>query len=119
MELKGKLILIGDIFEKEGSDFRKREVVIETDGNYPQQLKFEFINDRIAQISEFKLDDYVEIEFSIRGRKYNDKYYTDLRGFEMKKLRKKKTETVQEKPVETTKNETTEKQEGKETLPWD
>ena len=64
------------------SGFQKREIVITTeDDKFPQDVKLEFVKDAVTKLDEFKVGDYVDIRFSIRGNEYNEKYYVNLSGF--------------------------------------
>jgi Domain of unknown function (DUF3127) len=52
--------------------FQKREFVVEMTDNpqYPQVVLFQLTGDRCGQLDEFKVDDPVQIEFSLRGREW-------------------------------------------------
>lgn len=62
------------------SGFKKREIVITTDDQYPQDVKFEFIKDSVELLEDIKIGDETTISFNIRGNEYNDKYYVNLTG---------------------------------------
>ncbi|MCK5089397.1 MAG: DUF3127 domain-containing protein, partial [Hyphomicrobiaceae bacterium] len=47
--------------------FSKREIVIDTGGDYPQLLAVEFVNDKIDLIAACKPGDSVQVEVNIRG----------------------------------------------------
>ena len=49
MELQGKIKMIGKTMEVGSSGFRKRELVITTDEQYPQHIAIEFVQDKISQ----------------------------------------------------------------------
>ena len=61
--------------------FKKREFVIETDEKYPQLVKFELVQDRCDLISSYKVGDIVEVEFNLKGREWNEKYFTNLHAW--------------------------------------
>lgn len=65
--------------------FQKREFVVEMTDNpkYPQVVLFQLTGDRCGQLDEFKVDDEVRIEFSLRGREWTSpqgdvKYFNSL-----------------------------------------
>ena len=66
------------------SGFKKREVVITTDDQYPQDVKFEFLKDSVDLLDTVKVGDSVIVSFSIRGNEYNGKYYVNLTGNALK-----------------------------------
>ncbi|MCT4665643.1 MAG: DUF3127 domain-containing protein [Flavobacteriales bacterium] len=66
---KGKVLRVGEIIQVSDT-FKKREIVIETDEQYPQILSFEFNQDKVHILNEYIKDDLVSIDFSIRGREW-------------------------------------------------
>lgn len=53
--------------------FSKREVIIETDGQYPQQVIVQFCQDKTALLDKVSPGDMVSVDFNLRGRLFNDK----------------------------------------------
>lgn len=83
-ELKatGKIIRIGDT-RSVSSTFQKREVVIETEGQYPQTVPFEVVQDKCDLVDNFSINDQVEVYFNLRGSYYQkkDKYFVQLNAW--------------------------------------
>lgn len=79
-EMKGK---IKKIFEQQDfpSGFYKREFVITTEEQYPQDVKFTTVKERTEQIANLKEGDAVLVKFDVRGNEYNDKFYVDLNAW--------------------------------------
>lgn len=52
--------------------FKKREFVLELDATsrYPQLVIFQLTGDRCDSLDDFKVDDVVSVEFSLRGREW-------------------------------------------------
>lgn len=73
--------------------FAKREINIETDSKYPEVIQFEFINDKCSMLDALNVDDSVEISFDIRGREWNEKFFTRLQGFDCNILERAKLQT--------------------------
>jgi hypothetical protein len=48
------------------SGFTKREFVVTTPGDYPQDIKFELIKDKIDILNNYKPNDDVKVFFNIR-----------------------------------------------------
>ena len=79
-QTEGKIQLINETQEFSGG-FKKREIVIMTDEAYPQTVKLEFHKELVTKLDDFKVGDFVNIRFSIRGNEYNGNYYNNLIGF--------------------------------------
>lgn len=52
---------------------KKRNLVIETNEQYPQLLQLEAVNDNCSRLDNLKAGDEVKVEFQVRGRKWQDK----------------------------------------------
>ena len=87
MELKidGKIKVIFDT-QTWDSGFSKREFVITTQEQYPQDVKFEAIKDRTTLLDDMKEGDDVEVSFNVRGNEYNGKYYVNLQAWKIQKV---------------------------------
>jgi single-strand DNA-binding protein len=81
--IEGKVVTIGDKVQIT-DNFAKREIVIETDDKYPQQIMLEFTQDKCNLLDECKVNDMVLIGFNVRGREWNGKYFTRLEGWNLK-----------------------------------
>ncbi len=78
---EGKLEKIFDTEQKSAS-FQAREFVIEVaDGQYPQMVKFQLVQDKCALVDDFSEGDSIEVEFDLRGREWNGKYFTNLQAW--------------------------------------
>ncbi len=82
LSIQGKVHKIFDEQHISGS-FKKREFVIETDEKYPQLVKFELVQDKTDLIDPFKVGTVVEVFFNLRGREWNDKYFTNLHAWKI------------------------------------
>lgn len=69
MELKGKVIHIGDT-QTFASGFQKKEAVILTSEQYPQPIMVELLQDKVDIIDPFKIGDEVEVGINLRGREW-------------------------------------------------
>jgi len=79
-EMKGK---IKKIFDQQDfpSGFYKRDFVITTEDQYPQDVKFTATKERTEQIAKYSEGDAVLVKFDIRGREYNGNFYVDLNAW--------------------------------------
>jgi len=80
MEITGTIKVLGNL-EKVSDKLTKKQVVITTDEQYPQDLAIEFLNDKIDTLKNFKTGDKVVIGINLRGREYNGKYYNNIVGW--------------------------------------
>lgn len=63
------------------NNFKKREIVVSTDEQYPEHIKFEFTDENgINKLDEISEGDKVKILFQLKGSEWQDKYFTNLRG---------------------------------------
>ena len=77
-EATGKMKWIGTT-QSFPSGFTKREFVVTTaHDKYPQDIKFDMVKDKCALLDGFQLGQDVQVNFDIRGREYNGKYFVDL-----------------------------------------
>ena len=80
-EVEGKLHRIFET-EQKTATFQAREFVLEVpDGNYPQLVKFQTVQDRCNLLDNFNEGDMVKVSFDLRGREWNGKYLTNLNAW--------------------------------------
>lgn len=84
-EVEGKLIKKFDT-ESKSASFQAREFVIEVpDGNYPQMVKFQLVQDRCGMLDNYEEGEQVKVHFDLRGREWQGKYFTNLNAWKMEK----------------------------------
>ena len=74
MNISGKVKLINETKEYGSNGFRKREIVLTTQEQYPQDVKFECIKDKISMLDGLNPGDELTVSFNVRGNEYNDRY---------------------------------------------
>ena len=79
-----------EIFDEQqvSEKFRKREFVLEVqDGQYPEHIKFQMVQDKTGLIDPFKMGDEVKVTFNLRGRGFNKNgqmlYFTNLEAWKI------------------------------------
>jgi single-strand DNA-binding protein len=102
MEIAGRIKLISDI-QTFDSGFRKREVVITTEEQYPQHILIELLGDRVDIINSFHVGDDVRVSINIRGREWvnpqgETKYFNSITGWRIEKLMSVSSGMGQENP---------------------
>lgn len=91
MEVEGKIKVIGETKEYGSNGFRKREVVVTTEEQYPQFLNIEFIQDKTEVIDKFSVGDQVKIGINLKGREWvspqgETKYFNSIQGWRIERL---------------------------------
>ncbi len=91
MNISGKVKLINETKEYGSNGFRKREIVLTTQEQYPQNILVEFIQDRTNLLDVFNVGDLVKIDINLRGREWtNDKgeikYFNSIQGWRIEKV---------------------------------
>jgi len=87
MDLKGEIIRIYDT--KQVSDkFAKREFVLETAEQYPQQILIQATNERCGILDKLTIGQEVTASINLRGRKWtdkdgNDKYFNTIEAWKI------------------------------------
>lgn len=79
-ELRGKLTKVFDT-QTFNSGFTKREFVVTTEEQYPQDIKFELVKDKTALIDNYNNGDVLNVKFDIRGSEWNGKYFVNLNAW--------------------------------------
>ena len=90
VEITGKIKVLGDIKTFGDNGFRKREVVVTTQEQYPQHLLIEFIQERCELLDSFKVGENVKISINLRGREWENpqgeiKYFNSIHGWRIEK----------------------------------
>ena len=85
-EITGKIIKIGET-ETVGSagTFKKRQLVIETDEQYKQQIPIDFVQDKTSVLDSYVVGDDVKVEINIRGNEHQGRYFCSLNGWKIEK----------------------------------
>ncbi len=91
MEVSGKIKVLGETQTFGANGFRKREVVVTTDEQYPQMILVEFIQDKCDLLNNFAVGDDVKININLRGREWINpegvaKYFNSIQGWRIEKI---------------------------------
>lgn len=84
MELEGTIKVLFDE-QKFDSGFYKREFVITTEEQYPQDVKFELLKDKTELVRDAQIGDRFKVFFDVRGREWNGNYFNNLVVWKMEK----------------------------------
>jgi len=81
-EIEGEIVKIYET-QKKSEKFQAREFVIKTADNYPQFVKFQLTQDKCDLIDNHKEGEQIKVHFDLRGREWNDKYFTNLNAWRL------------------------------------
>ena len=110
MEITGKIKWIDEVKTYGSNGFRKREIVITTQEQYPQQILVEFVQDKCELLDPYQIGQDVRIGINLRGREWvnpegQTKYYNSIQGWRIDQLDQEidnEESTPIQKPFETT-----------------
>lgn len=91
MEVQGKIKLIDETKTYGSNGFRKREMVITTEEQYPQHLLIEFVQDKTELLDKFGVGQDVRVSINLRGREWQSpqgeiKYFNSIQGWRIEAL---------------------------------
>ena len=91
MEVLGTIKLIDETKTYGSNGFRKRELVLTTEEQYPQHLLIEFIQDKTDLLNTFSVGQKVRININLRGREWTNpqgeiKYFNSIQGWRIETL---------------------------------
>ena len=91
MEVSGKIKWLDDTKTYGNNGFRKREVVITTEEQYPQHILVEFIQDKCDLLDAFQMGQNVKIGINLRGREWvnpqgETKYFNSIQGWRIESV---------------------------------
>ncbi|WP_340067144.1 DUF3127 domain-containing protein [Ascidiimonas aurantiaca] len=103
MEVEGKIKMIDETKTYGSNGFRKREVVVTTEEQYPQHLLIEFVQDKCDLLNNFQVGQPVKISINLRGREWvnpqgETKYFNSIQGWRIESLQADTSQPTQEVP---------------------
>lgn len=91
MEVTGKIKMIDQTKEVGSAGFKKRDVVVTTDEQYPQSILVQFVQDKCDLLNNFQVGDAVKIDINLRGREWINPqgeavYFNTIQGWRIGKV---------------------------------
>ncbi len=91
MEIQGTIKKIDETKTFGTNGFRKREVVITTEEQYPQHILVEFVQDKTDLLNSYSVGQVVKISINIRGREWTNpqgevKYFNSIQGWRIESI---------------------------------
>ena len=114
MEITGKIKWVDEVKTYGSNGFRKREIVITTQEQYPQNIIIEFVQDKCELLDSYQIGQDVRIGINLRGREWvnpegQTKYFNSIQGWRIDQLDQgaENDESIPaQKPFETTELDT-------------
>ncbi|NJB71165.1 hypothetical protein GGR42_001627 [Saonia flava] len=91
MEVQGKIKMLDETKTFGNNGFRKREIVVTTDEQYPQHILVEFIQDKCDLLNSYAVGQDVKISINLRGREWvnpqgETRYFNSIQGWRIESL---------------------------------
>ena len=83
MEITGTIFSIGATQTIGEKGFKKRQLVVTTTENYPQNLPIEFTQDKCAVLDNYLEGQSVTVGINLRGSEYNGRHYLSAQGWKI------------------------------------
>ena len=90
MEILGKVKVINPE-QQISATFKKRELVVSTDEQYPQHIMIEFTQDKTDLLNNYAPGEEVKVSINLRGREWvnpqgETKYFNSIQGWRIEKV---------------------------------
>jgi len=90
MEVVGKIKVIGETLQVTDS-YKKRDLVVTTDEQYPQHISIEFAQDKTSLLDNRLVGEEVKVSINLGGREWvnpqgETKYFNSVKGWRIEKL---------------------------------
>ena len=91
MEVQGRIKMVGETQTFGSNGFRKREIVVTTEEQYPQHIMVEFVQDKTDLLNSYQVGQQVKININLRGREWvnpqgETKYFNSIQGWRIEAL---------------------------------
>lgn len=89
MEIAGKIKVINPT-KQVSETFKKRELVVTTEEQYPQHITIDFIQDKCSVLDSYKVGENVRVSINVRGKEHTTKdgevkYFNQLQGWKIER----------------------------------
>ena len=89
MEVTGKIKVINPE-QQVSASFKKRELVVTTEEQYPQHIMVEFTQDKCDLLNSYKPGEPVKVSINLRGREWINpqgeaKYFNSIQGWRIER----------------------------------
>jgi hypothetical protein len=86
MQVTGRVKEVGKTNEVGSSGFKKRDLIVTTDEQYPQHILIQFVQDKCDILDAYKVGDNVVVDINLRGREWTNPqgetvYFNTIQGW--------------------------------------
>lgn len=90
MEVTGKVKVVGEV-QQVSTTFKKRELVVTTEEQYPQSIMVEFVQDKTDLLNSVSVGENVKVSINLGGREWvnpqgETKYFNSIKGWRIEKI---------------------------------
>lgn len=90
MEVSGRVKVINAV-QQVSPTFRKRELVVTTEEQYPQHIMVEFTQDKCDLLDSYQVGEPVKVSINLRGREWvspqgETKYFNSIQGWRIERV---------------------------------
>ncbi len=90
MEVTGKVRVINPE-QQVSAAFKKRELVVTTEEQYPQHILIEFTQDKCDLLNNYSIGESVKVSINLRGREWvnpqgETRFFNSIQGWRIEKL---------------------------------
>lgn len=84
MQLTAKLVQLLPLQTGTGKngEWKKQDIIVETDGQYPKKVCISIWGDKI-NTSQLQVGKSLNISFDVESREYNGRWYTDVKAWKV------------------------------------
>ena len=91
MEVQGRIKMIDETKTYGSNGFRKRELVITTEEQYPQYILVEFVQEKCDLLDNYSVGQQVKVSINLRGREWvnpqgETKYFNSIQGWRIENM---------------------------------
>jgi len=102
MEVTGKIKVV-NAEQQVSASFRKRELVVATEEQYPQFISINFVQDKCDLLNNYNVGEAVKVSINLRGREWvnpqgETKYFNDIQGWRIERLQAEQPATMPAMP---------------------
>lgn len=103
MEVSGRVKVINPT-QQVSATFKKREIVVTTEEQYPQHIIMDFVQDKTDLLDQYKIGEMVKVSVNLRGREWvspqgETKYFNTIQGWKIERLQPEAPVTGQMPPM--------------------
>lgn len=105
MQLTVKLLQLLPLQTGNGKNgqWKKQDIIVETDGTYPKKICVSIWGDKIQE-SQLQPGSMLKIDFDVESREYNGRWYTDVKAWKVEPAGSGGTQPI-DRNTETTYND--------------